>query len=84
MRITGKYTKIGYSNNGLVVGTINGLNENNITHDIIVKIAKKFGVNAAPDVFKYHFITRESVSAFLPEYNPNCFDNVECFIEFLY
>ena len=84
MRIGGKYTKIGYSNNGLVIGTMNGLNESNITHDVIVSIAKKFGVNTAPDVFKYHFVTRESVSVFLPKGNPNHFDNVECFIEILY
>ena len=84
MSINGKYTEIGYSNNGLVIGTMNGLNESNITHDAIVSIAKKFGVNTAPDVFKYQFVTRESVSVFLPKHNPNHFDNVEAFIEFIY
>ena len=84
MNIGGRYSKIGFSNNGLVIGTMNGLNENNLTHKDIVNIAKNFDLNTSPDVFKYHFITRESVSVFLPDYNKNIFDNIECFIEFLY
>lgn len=56
--IKGRFTKLGLSKNGIVVGLIGSLTEENITHDNILSIAAFYNISTVPDKFGYHFITK--------------------------
>ena len=76
-KIAGCFTKIGESKNGVIVGTIGKLTIP--TYEEILKIAKFYNINTTPDVFGYHFITKEGAE----KYSNSPVNNYNNFIEFL-
>lgn len=55
----GRFTKVAKTENSIVIGTIGSLNEENTTYDVILYLAKYFGISTEPDRLKYHCITAE-------------------------
>lgn len=55
----GRFTKVAKTENSIVVGTIGSLNEENTSYDVVLYLARYFGISTEPDRFKYHCITAE-------------------------
>lgn len=55
----GRFAKVAKTENSIVIGTIGSLNEGNTTYDVILYLAKHFGISTEPDIFKYHCITAD-------------------------
>ena len=74
--IIGRFSKVADTGKSIVVGTLGTLNEDMITHSVVMEIASFYNINVSPEVFAYHTITPEGAikrGCKLPTGNYNCF-----------
>lgn len=58
----GKFTKVAKTENSIVVGTLGSLTEEKTTYDVVLYMAKYYGISIEPDRFRYHVITAEGAA----------------------
>lgn len=55
----GRFTKVAETGNSIVIGTIGSLNDESTTYEVILYLAKYYGISTEPGIFKYHKITAD-------------------------